>query len=425
MHLRFPAVLVSCILLSSTCIAQYTVKRLVFRGSEPYKQQQLQEVAGLTTGQRIGTKEMGEAAQRLMDTGLFADIETTLNGPVNSIDVIFKVKTATPGSFLPVSFENFVWLTEEEREAGVRKRVPLYGGRMPAGSSMQAAVQTALTQMLADKAVQATVETTQEPSTETRPRTLIAYRVTAPKVILNAVHLEGVTPELAPRERSVIQAIAGKPYNEGYDFSLESTLLRPYLDAGFIDAKLADLQRTPSPPEADVVKVTVSARVDSGDQYHLASITWPGSDLFSAEEFTKSNKMQPGDVASDAQLRAAYRPLLNAYLSRGYVDVSIDTHPQEDRAQHTVAYTLSITPSEVYNVGSLSVIGLSPADKALFDERWNLPVSSIYNGVYAFGFLASLAKERWMQPYVGTLVTTAHPDNHMVDVVFTFSRKHA
>ena len=173
------------------------------------------------------------------------------------------------------------------------------------------------------------------------------------------------------------------------------------------------------------MKVTVSARVESGGQYRISKINWAGSDLFSADEFAKLNKMHPGDIASDAQLRAAYRPLLNAYLSQGYVDVSIDTPPQEDRAQHTVAYTLSVAPGEVYKVGTLSVIGLPVADKAQFDQRWTLPVGSIYNGVYAFGFLASLQQARWMQPYVGSLGTTAHPDTHLVDVVFTFDRKHA
>jgi outer membrane protein assembly factor BamA len=403
------------------CSAQYVVKRMVFQGGKPYKQAQLETVAGLKAGQHITTKDVAAASQRLMDTGAFADIDAHLDGPVAGIDVIFKLKTGAIGGFLPVSFENIVWLIPAEREAALRQAVPLYDGRLPAASSMQAAVRTVLTQLLTAKGVQATVETTEEPSTETRPTPLIAYRVTTPKVMLGAVHLGGVSPELAAAEKSVLTALTRKPYNEGFDTPLERTLIQPYLDAGYIDAKLDGLTRTPAAIENNAVKVDVAASVVSGDSFKVAGITWDGSDLFSTDAFAKSNKLHPGDVASDSLLRESYKPLLDAYLTQGYVDVSVDTHSKEDTTTHTVTYTLSVLPGNVYKLGSLTVIGLTPDVRAKFDAQWKLVVGGTYDGVYPFTLLKKLNfEDPSFRQLNGTVVTTANPDTLLVDIVYTF-----
>ena len=403
------------------CLAQYTVKRLRFPGATPtYSQQQLEAVAGLKPGQHIGTKEMGEASQRLMDTGAFADIETTLNGPIAGIDVIFKLKLASTGTFLPVSFENFVWLSAAERDAELKTRVPLFSGTIPAGSSMQESVRVALEAILAANGITAKVDAQEMPSTQTRPVPLFAFRVSEPTVLLDTVTLDGVAPSLAAAEDKQVRAIKHKPYNEGADTLLDATLLRPYLDAGYIDARIDDLQRTPS-PEANLVHVAVTGKVVSGDAYTVSSITWPGSQFYSVDDFAKTVKLRPGDVASDTLLRASYQPVLNAYLRRGYVDVSIDTHPQKDAAAHTVAYTLSVLPGNVYKVGSLTVVGLSPEARQQFDALWKQQVGDIYDEVGAFAFLGHEATKPWLQPYAGALQTIANPNTLLVDIVFTFN----
>jgi outer membrane protein insertion porin family len=416
------AVLALLASLAPQCLAQYTVKRLRFPGATPsYSQQQLEAVAGLKIGQHIGTKEMGEASQRLMDTGAFADIQTTLDGPIASIDVIFKLKLASTGSFLPVSFENFVWFTAAERDAELKKRVPLFSGTIPAASSMQESVRLALEAMLTTRGVPGRVEAQETPSTPTRPTPLFAFRVIEPAILLDSVRLDGIDPALKGAEDKQVGEIVHKPYNEGADRPLDAILLRPYRDTGYIDARIDDLQRTPAPPESGVVKVAVAGKVVGGEPYKVSSITWPGSEFLSREEFAKTVKLRPGDPASDALLRSSYQPVLDAYLRRGYADVSIDTHPQRNAATHTVAYTLSVQPGNIYRVGTLTVLGLSPAARQHFDTLWQQKVGDVYNGVDAFGFLARESTQPWLTPYRGELQTVANPNTKLVDIVFTFN----
>lgn len=408
------------LLTAASLSAQYTVKRMVFQGAGHYSQKQLEAVAGLHAGQHISTKEMSEASQRLMDTGAFADIETTLNGPIVNVDVVFKLKMAPLGGFLPVSFENFPWFTQEEREAELQSLVPLYTGRIPAASNLQAAVQAALKSMLEAKGIQATVDTEEEPSTETRPTPRIVYRVTEPKVVLHDLRLGGVNPALAPQEKIVLTALSGQAYRDGTEHSLRDAVLTPYLDAGYIDATVT-LQRTPQPAVSGVVNVDVAAMIVGGDAYRVASITWAGSDLFSIADFAKGNKLQRGDVASDKLLRQSYQPILNAYLQRGFVDVSVDTQPQRDTTQHTVAYALKVAPGEVYKVGSLSVAGLSPEQRTQFDALWTLQVGAVYDGVYALHFLPTHQDVPFLRGLGGGVVTIADPDTKLVDIQFAFA----
>ena len=402
------------------CSAQYVIKRLVFKDAQPYKQAQLESATGLKIGQHIGPKDVADAAQRLMDTGVFADIDTSLNGPVAGIDVIFKLTPADAANMLPVSFENIVWLTPEEREAGLMQTVPLYGEKLPAAGSLQNAVQAALQQMLTVKGITATVTTLQEASTTTRPTAAIVYRVTQPKVVVSNVKLGGVAADLAPEERKAIQTLVGASFNEGIDAHLPDTLLAAYRNAGYLDATLQGFTRTPADNGQGTTQVTLSAQVVAGDSYRVSSVQWPTAEFFSADDFSKASKLHAGDIASSAALEASYRPLLDAYLQRGYLDVVVIPLLQFDRVAHTVAYTLDLQPGAVYRVGTFNVRGLSPQARKDFDSAWKLKPGIVYDAIYATNFLHLNTALKSLDPYTGKVDTVAHPETHTVDVTMTF-----
>ncbi|HEY9136675.1 MAG TPA: POTRA domain-containing protein [Terriglobus sp.] len=417
--LRF-AVPAAMLLAAASLSAQYTVKRMVFQGGAPYTQKQLEAASGLKPGQKIGQKQMSDAAQHIMDSGAFGDIEMSLNGAASGIDVIFKLKPADPATMLPVSFENLAWLTPEEREAGLKERVPLYGEKLPAAGYLQQQVQDALQEMLKAKGVNAKVEGFQKPSTPERPLVAVAFRVTEPRLILGNVKLTGVSADMAPGERKSIGEVVGIPFNEGIDSHLSDTLLGAYRNAGYIDAKLEDTTRTVADGGDGTAKVTVTARVVPGDPYRITSITWPGTALFSADDFAKGNKVHAGDVVSMAALRASYQPILDAYHRQGYVDAAILPELKADTTNHTVAYTLTVSPGEVYHVGSIRAVGLSGKAQSDFDANWRMKPGVVWDSIYAEKFLQNNTALRSLAPYTGKIDSVAHPETHTVDVTLTF-----
>ena len=409
-----------CTVVPVTALSQYTVKTLVFRGTTPYTQQQLEATSGLKPGDHIGTNEMGEAAQRLMDTGAFADLDTTVEGPVAGIQVIFNVKAAPPATLLPLSFENIVWLTTEERDAGLKQRLPLYAGRLSETGTMAAGVQAALQAMLDAKNANATVEVVERPSSATRATPQFIAHVTTPRVVLGSVRLGGVSTALAPDENKQIRALLTYPYNEGLDHPLADTLLQAYRDAGYLDARLDNLQRTPGDPAGGEVKVLVTAQVVGGEPYHVSSMAWGGSPIFSTDEFAKASKLHAGDVASQSALRLSYQPLLDAYLKLGYLDASIDTQPILDSANHTAAYTLRVVPGQIYRVNTITVRGLAGRAKQDFDSAWLLKPGAVYDPVYASHFLRLNTALRSLEPYTAAIEAKENATNGTVDVLLNF-----
>ncbi len=400
-------------------LGQYTVKRLVFRDNGPYTQQQLEATAALKPGEHIGTKQMGEASQRMMDTGAFDDIEVTVNGPVTAIDVIFKLKVANTAGFLPVTYQNIVWLTDDERDAGLKQRVPLFTGRVPAAGTIQASVQKALQDLLTAKGVTATVETEQRSTSAARPTPFVLYRVSSPAVVLDNVKLTGITGDFRAREDRALQGIAGTPYTYGSESELAGRILQPLHDAGYVDARVEQLHLAPLPLSDGTVKVTATGNVNTGEAYRVGSVQWAGSAIFSKEEFAKVNQLHPGDVASEALLRQSYAPLTSAYLQHGYMDCAVDVATTRDEAVHTVSYTLTVTPGEMYHVGSVSVVGLDAGTRADFDAAWTLHPGDVYDGTYTAKFLAN-GKIPSLSRYGVTINAAANPTTHLEDVLLTF-----
>ncbi|WP_047496087.1 POTRA domain-containing protein [Terriglobus sp. TAA 43] len=419
LSLRF-AVPAAMLMAAASLSAQYTVKRMVFQGGAPYTQKQLEAASGLAPGQKIGQKEMSDAAQHIMDSGAFGDIEMSLNGAASGIDVIFKLKPADPATMLPVSFENIAWLTPEEREAGLKQRVPLYADKLPAAGYLQQQVQDALQEMLKAKSVNAKVEGFQKPSTPERPTAAVAFRVTEPRLVLSNVKLAGVSAELAPGERKSIGQLVGTLFNEGIDSHLSDTLLSAYRNAGYVDAKLDNVSRTVADGATGSANVTVAAQVVPGEPYRVASITWPGTALFSADDFAKGNKVHAGDTVSVAALRESYQPILDAYHRQGYVDAAIVPALKADTANHTVAYELTISPGQVYHVDSVHITGLSGQARKDFDANWKLKAGAVWDSIYAEKFLQNNSALRSLDPYTAKFDSVAHPETHTVNVTITF-----
>ena len=63
---------------SAAANAQYTIKKIVFDGQNLYSQSDLEAASGLKPGQTLNNEALQAAAQRLVDTGAFDDMQATL-----------------------------------------------------------------------------------------------------------------------------------------------------------------------------------------------------------------------------------------------------------------------------------------------------------------------------------------------------------
>ncbi len=402
--------------------AQYTVKKIVFDGTTPYAQADLEAASGLKSGDHLSQDAMQQAAQRLVDTGAFGDLQVTLDGPIKAVSVVFKVKPADPERMLAVGFENFIWWQPEELTAEVHRRVPLFNGSLPEAGSLQQAVQDALQQMLTEKQVAAKLSAKIYDAAPGSPTRSIEYRIESPDIQLHSLKLEGVSADHTDEIAKIASSLAGSRYTEGLGkSSITGRILAVYRDTGFLDASLDNLNRTINTPAPGRIDVDLTATIKPGEPYRVAQINWAGTPFFSSKDFGEANKLRSGDLASQQTLRASLATIDTAYRRQGYMDVSVDATPQFDTTAHRVTYTVAVISGEQYQLREVQTVGLTPESRATFDAAWKLHPGDLYDDTYVETFLKANIAQPYLLPYSVTYRIVRDPDTHLVTVIFVFA----
>lgn len=410
-----------CLVTTSAIAQQYTVKNIVFDGKTPYSQAALEAASGLKPGDVISKTELQAASQRLNDTGAFDDLQSTLDGPVKAISVIFKVKAADPSHILTATFDNFVWFQPEELPAELQKLVPLFNGTVPEAGNQQDAIVAALKKLLSEKGVDATVTCDPLAPSPSQPLRLAEFRVSKPQVLFHSLTLNGVNPPFSDQLSTLTTKAPGKAYVEGLvPFSLSSAVLAVYQNAGYQDSKLTSLTRKIAASTGSQADVDVSATVEPGDVYHLSKLEWPGSPMMSAEGFAADADLHPGDVASRKALLSSLGKLESAYRNKGYMDVVVTATPQLDTSAHTVAFTITAISGDQYRIRKVTPEGLNAAQQKDFDSAWKMNPGDVFNEGYASSFLHNNSALQSFNGYEAKFKTIANPDDHTVELIMTF-----
>jgi outer membrane protein assembly factor BamA len=208
-----PALLLACVLPASAQVAQ----KFVFNDTAPYTADELLATAGLKVGQKLTTNSLGDAAQKLMNTGLFDDAEVTYKGPQSGFVVTFTLKLKPQASLIPISFENLVWFTPQELADGIHAQVPLYHGYASDAGTLPDDIQAAIEQMLKAKNVQATLSHVLLAPGGPVTHSIINFSIEQPKIYLAQLDIRGLDalpPDTAKATQSLIQSMTGQLYNE-------------------------------------------------------------------------------------------------------------------------------------------------------------------------------------------------------------------
>jgi len=396
----------------------YTAAKIVFNNPGPYTQAQLEAVAGMHPGTKFNADDLGAAAQALVDTGFFDGAGAALApGPYSAVTVLFDIKPIDRAQMVHVGFENFVWLSHAEIESALQAKAPLFLDYLPEGSPLADVFDKALTDALANKGVTATVAHEIIEPNLSYPERTFEFRITAPKVRVANVKLNGVSPEFASLIQKSVNAAAKAPYSD----RTADLILAPLRDAGYIQASLSDVTLDTAIADGTAL-VVLSATLDPGDIYSVAAITFAGTPLLSADSFAATAKLHVGDVASRTRLLQTLTPLDAAYRRQGYMDVLVEAAPAIDAASHQVAYTVTVTPGEQYRLHQVIANNLDPAAQADFDRGFLMKAGDLYNPEYVTGFLKNNTALQALAGYSFNYKAFADPNTHTVDLVLAFFR---
>ena len=317
--------------------AQYSIASVTFTHPGPYTTPELLAASGLEAGQSLLHDSLGNAAQRLLNTGLFTDATINYGNTARARIIVVDVHPIPLDQLLPTSFENFVWFTPEELTAGIHAHVPLYRGVASDAGTLPDDIQAALQQMLAAKGITATLSHEIIEPTNTHPRITVNFRVDSPRIVFGKTDITGIPTPLKEDTLKILQRIQGGLYNEGLTgFPVEDIVLIPAHTAGYLNAKLQDVQRTLT-PIPNGIAVTYSATLVPGDIYKVSTASWTPTPVYSAADFARDSELHPADPASDQALRHTEAAISRAYLRQGYMDMYVLPNAVTDDAAHTIA----------------------------------------------------------------------------------------
>lgn len=412
-NFRLMLPLLAIAMLALPAAAQIIAKKITFAGV-PQSQAELLAYSGLAPLRPLSHADVDAAAQKLMDTGLFANIQYKYDGT----ELLFTMTPETDA--LPVHYANFPWWDEASLNTALASKVPLFHGLLPTDSSLQAQVVSALTKMLAEKGVQATVTGTVAQD-DAGKDTGVEFHIDAPPVQVGTVTFTGMVAPWNEPVDAIAKAAAGQNFDGATEATLYTALKAIYHRQGYLEMAMSGFAHGSPQVSGGKVLVPVSATIDAGAQYKVASITLMGGTLMRPDEFAKSAQLHAGDVANEDLLRGTLAMVAQPYKSHGYLRAKIDAAPKFDRERHTVAYAITVQPGPVYRMGELSLVNLSDAQRADVLKYWPLQEGDAYDATVAAGFLLkNKANLHSLDGWSATWKSYEHDDSQVVDLVVTF-----
>src|SRR5258708_31881297 len=358
-------------------------------GEKLLTEAQVVAITGLTPGAQISKNDLQTAADKLVQSGLFAKVSYNFQTTVAGVFVTYHVEESPR---IPVYFDNFPWFTDSALSDAIRAKCPFFDGTLPeAGAAVDQAVD-AVKELLASRGLQGSLE-----------HTVIANPTGEGNV--QEIRVEGAAAQIAKLEFSDpalsaskavqqhLSEILGNPYSRmTIDLFLSEAIKPVYLQQGFLRTKLGppEVRLKGDPNQKLPSQIPVYVPVAPGDIYRWQEIRWTGNTLVSEFALSALLGIKNGDTADGIQIEAAWDRAREEYAHRGYLEAKLDPAPAYDDQVHTVCYSVSIQEGPQFHFGKMVLTGISPAAERKLQNAWPFAAGEIFDTVKFEDLLAKL-----------------------------------
>jgi outer membrane protein assembly factor BamA len=406
---------------------QFQPKTIQFKGDPEYSVKELMDASGLKSGALLTSAEMNDHSKRLMDTGVFDNLTYKFDGQ----DLVYLLKPST--QMYPIRLENLPLTPGADLDARLHSLLPLYHGKVPAEGTLQDDVRKQLEGLLAAQGITTTLVTVPYSDRKTAPKkgavTAISFTIAQPPVTVGAIHLEGVSPNLAARLAPIIKDVSEQAFDSSNSTAnVENAFRFFYEDQGYAAVKVTAARSGDPVISETAIQVPFSVTVKEGRQYKLGDIQLPpGTPVEKADIDKILNKPVAGALPG-VGLRSVWSLIAQRYRSKGYLDVVISPHGQIDESAGVVNYTVDINPGQVYHLAFIKFDNVSDDLRKLLMRNWQLMPGDPFDQAYVSTFLikAQLEDPVLRKTLVGvkpTFDVMADPQTHDVNLVIRLNRQ--
>ncbi len=403
------------------------LERIEFKGLERVKEDEALSKSGLAAGQTVTIDDVEAAANRLLESGLFNNLSYKLKGTTDKSVLTFEVIERK--WTMPVTFDNFVWFTDDELNAAVRRRLPAFDGTAPESGGVTEQIRQALAELLKERNIEGTVQyDLSENPVDKKISHLFSVKGPGLRVCkLNYAGARALSEELlVTKSGGIFDNDYSRSYTAGF---VESNLLPLYQERGYLRAAFGPPKVTPeASPECKGVAVALA--VDEGSIYVWDKAAWDGNSALTAQELDAALGMKNREVANVVKIAAGINRVRKAYGRKGYIAARVRPETDFDDAERSVTYRLHVTEGPQYRMGDLVITGLDEAATNNLRGRWRLLHREVYDEGYVDEFVRKVIPEfqkeqaRAGNPFPALkLETKATPDKDRLEVNVTINIK--
>ncbi len=386
----FLAILVSPLLHAQTS----TLREVRVEGAKHLTEPQIASLTGLAPGSQVGRKELQDAADALVRTGLFAKVNFKYDTHNDNLVVTFHIEESPR---LPVSYDNFPWYSDSELDEALRKELPFYDGHLPeAGQVVERAAAVLKAFVSArDPNVEITHQVVLSPLSDGSEQQF-TVQGPVPKIAKLEFGDPKLTEDLAVKAH--IAEIVSRPYSRMTINVFLAEQIRPiYQQQGFLQAKIgpAEVRLSGDPSQQKLAEqIPVYVPCVPGTIYRWKGVEWKGNTVVSSITLTNTMGLKPGDVANGQAIEGGWERVREEYGQRGFLEAKVTQVASYDDAAHTTWYEVSIVEGPVFHYGSMTISGMSLAGERKIQEAWTMKPGDLFDKKVFEDFLYRLESHR-------------------------------
>jgi outer membrane protein assembly factor BamA len=395
-------------------------------GLKSLTQPQILTISGLQIGAEVGRDDLQAAADRLVQSGLFAHVTYKFQSRADGLIVTFQLEETER---IPAYFDNLPWFTDGELNDAIRAKLPSYNGTLPAAGAVVDQAAEAAGEFLAMHGLRAAIEH-QVVANPNGDGNIQEFHIDGAALKISSLEFGDATLNSSKVVQQALAELKGKPYSRmAIDLFLTEQVRPIYLKQGYLRAKLGppEIRLTGNPNQKLPEQIPVFVPVTAGAVYKWKGAQFTGNSLLSTMTLTSDLGLKTDDVADGMAIEAGLDRIREEYAHVGYLEAKIDPVASYDDQAHAVSYKVRIEEGTSYKFNALTITGLSPTAEKRLREAWSIPQGELFDKATYEDFLTKLETKpaeifhnlpvhyenvgHWIQPDEG---------NHTVDVLLDF-----
>src|SRR5579859_6975902 len=190
-------------------------------------------ISGRQPGAQTGKDDLQTAADKLVQSGLFAKVRYSFQSRTDGLVVTFHVEEAPR---IPTYFDNLPWFADSELNDAIRAKLPFYNGALPEAGAVVDQAADALSQFLVTHGLQAAVEH-QVTVNPVGDGSVQLFRINAEALHIASLQFSDPALNASRAVQQQLPDLLGKPYSRtAIDLFLTEQIRPTFQQKGFLRA---------------------------------------------------------------------------------------------------------------------------------------------------------------------------------------------